>query len=38
MAAALDEGGLNSTADLFLREAHQADVECLQLRMRMSGK
>jgi aminopeptidase N len=38
MAAALDEGGLNSTADLFLREAHQADAECLQLRMKMSGK
>jgi len=36
MAAALDVGGLNSTADLFLREAHQADAECLNLREKMA--
>jgi len=36
MAAALDGGGLNSTADLFLREARQADAECLRLREKMA--
>jgi aminopeptidase N len=32
MAAALETGDLSSTAELFLREAHQADSECLALR------
>jgi len=32
MAAALDAGGINSTTELFLREAHQADLECMGLR------
>ncbi len=32
MASALEAGGLNSTTELFLREAHQADAECLELR------
>jgi hypothetical protein len=34
MQAALDEYGeqLNPTATRFLREAHQADMECLALR------
>jgi aminopeptidase N len=32
MGAALDAGGLNSTSELFLREALQADEECLALR------
>jgi len=36
MASALEEGGLNSTAELFLREAHQADEECLNLKVGMS--
>ncbi len=35
MAAALETGGLNSTTELFLREAHQADGECLELRRSM---
>ena len=32
MATALETGGLNSTTELFLREALQADAECLELR------
>ena len=35
MASALEKGGLNSTAELFLREAHQADTACLSLRKQM---
>jgi len=38
MTAALDKGDLNSTTDLFLREAQQADTECLNLRVKMTGK
>ncbi len=38
MASALDMGGLNSTTGLFLREAHQADNECLKLRLGMTLK
>ena len=37
MATALEDSKLNSTIDLFLREAHQADTECLDLRMSLSG-
>jgi aminopeptidase N len=32
MNAALRTPGMNSTTELFLREAHQADSECLELR------
>ena len=35
MATALKEGGLDSTTELFLREAHQADAACLDLRAKM---
>lgn len=35
-AAALEKGGLDSTSELFLREAHQADTECLRLRLNMT--
>jgi aminopeptidase N len=37
IATALESGNLNSTIDLFLREAHQADAECLDLRMSLTG-
>ena len=36
IAAALERGGLNTTSELFLREAHQADAECLALREKMA--
>ena len=32
MNAASRAPGMNSTTELFLREAHQADSECLELR------
>ena len=32
IATALENGGLSSTSELFLREAHQADAECVELR------
>ena len=35
MAMALENGGLDSTTELFLREAHQADAACLDLRVKM---
>lgn len=34
--AALERGGLNTTAELFMREAYQADAECLDLRAIMA--
>ncbi len=37
IAAALETGHLNSTTKLFLREAHQADNECLNLRIGLAG-
>jgi len=37
IATTLENSKLNSTIDLFLREAHQADAECLDLRMSLSG-
>ena len=36
IAAALERGGLNTTSELFMREAHQADAECLALRVQMA--
>ena len=36
MAATLTAGGINSTTELFLREAHQADAKCLELRQKMA--
>jgi len=36
IAAALERGGINSTAELFMREALQADSECLVLRDNMA--
>ncbi len=35
MASALKKGGMNSTTELFLREAHQADTECMKLRLHL---
>ena len=36
IASALETGGLDSTTELFLREAQQADTECLDLRVNMA--
>ena len=36
IAATLATGNLNSTTELFLREAHQADAECLELRLSLT--
>jgi aminopeptidase N len=36
IAAALERGGLNTTSELFMREAHQVDAECLVLREKMA--
>jgi hypothetical protein len=37
IAAALEDGDLSSTTKLFLLEAHQADTECLNLKVSLTG-